>query len=102
MAKKNFIILIIIILLGISPAFASSGWIIYREGAFKGKVIDAETKEPIEEAVVVAIYNIREYSFVESNTMAKDAKEVLTNKNGEFYIPSHIFISFYLTAYFFC
>lgn len=79
-------------------ASAGSGWIIYHESAFKGKVIDTETKEPIEGAVVVAIYRIREYSFVESNTMAKDVKEVLTNKNGEFYIPSHTFLSFYPIA----
>jgi len=98
MVKKNFFLLIIIMLLGVSPVFASSGWIIYHESAFKGKVIDTETKEPIEGAVVVAIYNIREYSFVESNTMAKDVKEVLTDKNGEFYIPPHTFISFYPVA----
>ncbi|PKL52236.1 MAG: hypothetical protein CVV37_02300 [Nitrospira bacterium HGW-Nitrospira-1] len=79
-------------------ASASSGWIFYHESAFKGKVIDAETKEPIEGAVVVAIYNIREASIADSGSSSVDAKEVLTNKNGEFYIPPHNFFHFYPIA----
>ncbi len=77
---------------------ASSGWIIYHESAFKGKVIDAETKEPIEGAVVVAIYNIREASIAESGGSSVDVKEVLTDKNGQFYIPPHTFFYFYPVA----
>lgn len=78
--------------------FAESGWIIYHEDAFRGKVLDAATKEPIEDVVVVAIYRIREYGFVESNTIAVAAKEVLTNETGEFYIPPHTYVSFYPVA----
>ncbi|HDL14951.1 MAG TPA: hypothetical protein ENH28_02155 [Euryarchaeota archaeon] len=98
--KKRTLILFILIFSFsfIDSAIAGSGWIIYREGAFKGIVIDSETKEPIEGVVVVAIYRIREYSFVESGTAAVDAKEVLTDKNGEFYISPHIYFSLYPVA----
>lgn len=99
---KKIVILILLFvlisLIAINQVFGSSGWIIYHESAFKGKVIDTETKEPIEGAVVVAIYRIREYSFVESNTEVADVKEVLTDKNGEFYIPPHTFYSVYPVA----
>jgi len=37
-----------------SDSFA--GWLIYHKPEFKGKVIDAKTKEPLEGAVVVVAY----------------------------------------------
>jgi hypothetical protein len=98
MKRKLVVILCIFVGLIILSHIIGKGWIIYREGAFKGKVIDAETKEPIEGAIVVATYYVEQYGFVESNTMAIDAKEVLTNRNGEFYIPPHLFVRLYLVA----
>jgi len=90
------IIAIFLGLLCAPPAFASCGWIIYHESAFKGKVIDAETKEPIEGAVVVAVYHIRKYGIgagIMSDSTVVGVKEDLTNKKGEFFIPSHTFCS---------
>lgn len=84
MFKKIVNTLIIIIAFGITPVFASSGWIVYRESDFKGKVIDAEIKEPIEGAVAVAIYHVRKYGIgagIMSDSVAVDIREVLTNKN---------------------
>ena len=53
---------------------------------FKGRVIDADTKEPIEGAVVVAYwYKARDTIAGESTTL-KDVKECLTDKNGEWSI----------------
>ncbi len=95
---KGILVVLAFVIIFAAPTFASSGWIIYRESAFKGKVIDTETKEPIEGAVVVAIYRIREYSFVESGAAVADVKEVLTDKYGEFNIPQHTFFSFYPVA----
>lgn len=95
--KKISILLLLLAmnLISMRPVSASSGWIIYCESAFQGKVIDAETKEPIEGAVVVAIYNVREYGIAESGSSTADAKEVLTDKSGSFYIPPHTFLHIY-------
>lgn len=95
---KGILIVLAIVIIFTTSALASSGWLVYHEHDFRGRVIDAETKEPIEGAVVVAIYRIREYSFVQSDGAVADVKEVLTDKNGEFYIPSHTFFSIYPVA----
>ena len=53
---------------------------------FKGKVIDADTKEPIEGAVVVAEWTEETTTPTATHTKLKDVKEVLTDKNGEWLI----------------
>jgi len=94
MKKKILIsILIIFSVLIILGNLLGKGCIVYHEGSFKGKVIDAETKEPIEGVVVLAIYNVRYPRIIESDTEPEDAVEVLTNKNGEFYIPWNLYLS---------
>jgi len=96
MKKKILIsVLLLFVALILLSNLLGNGWIIYHEGSFKGKVVDAETKEPIKDAVVVAIYKVESYAFIESPTSVVDAKEVLTNTKGEFYIPQHIFTFFY-------
>lgn len=97
---KKIVLSILIILSALIMIFnlIGGGWIIYHEGSFKGKVIDTETKEPIEGAVVVAIYNVEMYGFIESPIRVVDAKEVLTNNKGEFYIPIHFFLYLYPIA----
>jgi len=70
------------------PAFA--GWLIYHKPAFKGKVIDAETKEPIEGAVVVVTYSKETIGIPHKYSSIIDVRETLTDKNGEFYIPRYI------------
>lgn len=70
-----------------NAVFAGSGWLIYHESAFKGIVIDAETKEPIEGAVVIAKYHVNTWGPVESSTDLIDVRETLTNKKGEFFMP---------------
>jgi hypothetical protein len=69
-------------------ADAGSGWLIYHESSFKGRVIDAETKEPIEGAVVVAQYHVNMLGPTGSHTTLIDVQEALTDKKGEFYLPS--------------
>ncbi len=54
---------------------------------FEGKVIDAETKEPISGAVVLAVYYRTTYSVAGSNSYVVDGQETLTDENGEFKIP---------------
>ena len=80
------ILLFILLILGTCSAGVFSP-IPYRYlDAFKGKVIDAENKEPIDGAVVLAIYFKETYTIAGSNSWAVDGQEVLTDGNGEFEI----------------
>lgn len=53
---------------------------------FKGKVIDADTKEPIEGAVVVAVWKTERTTPAATHVDLKDVKECLTDKNGKWSI----------------
>ena len=53
---------------------------------YKGKVIDADTLKPIEGAVVVAVWYKTRSMLIESQTVFKYSKEILTDKNGEWSI----------------
>lgn len=85
---KSFLIGLLLNLLIASPAFAG-GWIIYHDGPYKGKVVDEETNQPIEGVAVVAVWYLERYGGG-AGPIAKflDAKEAVTDKNGEFEIPS--------------
>lgn len=54
---------------------------------FSGKVIDADTKEPIAGAVVLAVYYFTSYTVAGSNSYVEDGQETLTDENGEFKLP---------------
>jgi hypothetical protein len=56
--------------------------------AYYGKVIDAETREPIEGAAVLAVYYTEIYWIAGASSRFADAQETLTDKNGEFKIPA--------------
>lgn len=49
---------------------------------YQGKVIDADTKEPIEGAVVVAVWDEERATPAGPTSRLKDVKETLTDKNG--------------------
>ena len=69
-------------------ANAGSGWLVFHERSFKGEVIDTETKEPIEGAVVVAQYHVNMLGPTGSHSTLIDVQEALTDKKGEFFLPS--------------
>jgi len=58
-------------------------------GPWKGKIIDIETKEPLEGAVVVAVWMRAYRTPAGDNTYFYNAREVLTDKEGRFEIPSY-------------
>ncbi len=77
--KIIFIGLIVILLLIVILAHAS-------DRTYQGKVIDAETKEPIEGAVVVAYWRESKGAFIGTLERLKDVKETLTDRNGKWSI----------------
>ncbi len=68
--------------------------LVHRYDAYYGKVVDGETKEPLEGAAVLAVYNTEEYGLAGSVYHYLDAKETVTDKNGEFRIPSFMSYTF--------
>jgi hypothetical protein len=71
-------------------ASSEAAWLIYHKPEFKGKVIDAETKEPIEGTVVVAVYYKATMGLgAGSISSIINTREVLTDKDGIFRIPSY-------------
>lgn len=89
--KNISALFLFLILILFSPSVTEAGWLIYHKPEFRGKVIDAETKEPIEGAVVVVVY--KKHSLISGPgggyTSVINVKETLTNKKGEFYFPSY-------------
>jgi len=88
MSKRKIIILSIILIICI-PIILIIIWNRlehYYLSPFEGKVIDVDTKGPIEGAVVLAVYHKTVHTIAGSNTYAVDAQETLTDANGEFKI----------------
>ncbi len=73
----------------------------YYKPAFRGKVIDAETGESVEGAVVTAVYSSEMSCFcciplwpVGGNCQEKDVRETLTDRKGIFHIPLYAGLMF--------
>ena len=58
-------------------------------GPYQGKVIDAETKAPLEGAAVLVVFYANEPGPAGSISHFADALETVTDKNGEFRIPEN-------------
>jgi hypothetical protein len=64
------------------------GWLFYWDGPYKGKVIDADTERPIEGVAVVGKWTLETYGGPGGPVgVYCDAREALTDKNGEFAVP---------------
>ncbi|MBI5099606.1 MAG: carboxypeptidase regulatory-like domain-containing protein [Nitrospirae bacterium] len=83
-------LLLSILIVVLTAVYSDAGWLIYHKPEFRGKVIDAESRQPIEGAVVVAVYN-KETLGVGGGNMSSiiDVRETLTDKDGMFRIPSY-------------
>ena len=84
LTKRKIIVIILAVILFI--IFCPFAYL----SPFKGKVIDADTKKPIEGAVVLVVYRREVLSIAGSNTYPADAQETLVDSNGEFKIPWRI------------
>jgi hypothetical protein len=61
-------------------------WVFAKDRTFHGKVIDVDTKEPIEGAVVVAYWLEARATVSGEDTRLKEVKETLTDKDGKWSI----------------
>jgi hypothetical protein len=77
---RQIILLLLIVLTSFSTACAS---MLRIDGPYEGKVVDAETNQPIEGAVVHGSWHKR---YLGGGTEYYDSYEVLTDKHGEFKI----------------
>lgn len=67
---KKYLVFVLLALTFILNTNSYASWLIYHKPEFKGMVIDAETKEPIEGAVVVAVYyKVTYMAIIESNSV---------------------------------
>ncbi|MFH2047591.1 MAG: hypothetical protein ABIK92_20880 [Pseudomonadota bacterium] len=88
--KRISLIFITTVIIGFTFTSSAHAWLYYSKPEFRGRIIDAETKKPIEGTVIVALYMKWEFGGPGGgNTGPMDAKETLTDKNGEFYFPSY-------------
>lgn len=90
--NKYFSALIIVFILIISLAQTShADWPLYSKPEYRGRIIDAETKQPIEGAVAVVLYYMENLIGGPGgpNDYVFHAQEILTDKKGEFYFPAY-------------
>jgi hypothetical protein len=77
-----------IIIFLVMATLATGCAITHRYDPYFGKVVDKETMEPIEGAVVVAVYFTERANLAGAISHYADAQETVTDKNGEFRIPA--------------
>ena len=73
------------LLLGAS--LAGCGHLVYPSGPYRGRVVDAETKQPLAGAAVLAVWRWGGPGLGHPSEGFHDALEVLTDANGEFVVP---------------
>lgn len=88
--KKVIKVIFIALAITFSPVLYLTIWFnfpYYYLAPFEGRVIDADTKQPIKGAVVLAVYDRSIPSVQGSISFSIDAQETLTDNKGEFKIP---------------
>lgn len=80
--------ILMIILLGL---FLQTGcmYAVRYDGTYRGMVVDAETHGPIEGVVVLGTWYTESPTIAGAHNDYSDAREAVTDKNGEFAIPGH-------------
>ena len=79
--------LTIIVLMVFLIVTGSCGYLARYDGPYKGKVIDADTVKPIEGVVVLGVWYKETPTPAGAVSSYYDARETVTDKNGEFEIP---------------
>ena len=84
MRSKRFLIIFIMLLLIVT---GGCGYLIRYDGPYKGKIVDADTGKPIEGVVVLGVWYKETPTPAGAVSSYYDARETVTDKNGEFEIP---------------
>ncbi len=79
--------LLIAIVFVILPLQTGCLYAVRYDGTYRGRVVDQETREPIEGVVVLGTWSVYHFSPAGGYGTYYDAREAVTNKNGEFVIP---------------
>jgi hypothetical protein len=86
--KRRFALLLALILLLLVGGMARAGWLVYTGGPYQGQLLDAETRQPIEGAVVLFYWERDVYGGAGGPVaFFHKAVEVLTDKEGRFHMP---------------
>ncbi len=82
--------LILCILAALNPS-DSHAWLIFHKPEYNGKIIDAETRKPLEGVVVAAVYSTADVISGPGWKTNREigARETLTDENGIFVIPAY-------------
>ena len=81
--RKKFYLLIALIILSLQ---AGCLYAVRHDGPYHGKVVDEQTREPIEGAVVLGWWRVYHFGLGGGYTTYHDSREAVTDKNGEFTI----------------
>lgn len=84
MRKILLILILTSLVLSVTSCYGFA--VIRKDGPYEGKVIDADTGGPIEGVVVLGEWGREHISPGGATHTFYDAKETITDKNGEFYI----------------
>jgi len=87
--RRRFTLILTFMLLLLSGVgMAMAGWLMYTGGPYRGQLLDAETRQPLEGAVVLFYWERDVYGGAGGPVaFFLEAKEVLTDKEGRFYVP---------------
>ena len=77
-----------------SMALTCFATVTHAGGPWKGRVVDLETKEPLEGAVVLAVWHKTYRGPAGEGSKLHRVKETLTDKDGHFEVPAYIAINF--------
>jgi hypothetical protein len=93
--KRRFGLLLAVMLLLLGGVgMATAGWLVYTGGPYRGQLLDAETRQPLEGAVVLFYWERDVYGGAGGPVaFFLTAKEVLTDKEGRFHLPWFIGMS---------
>jgi len=75
------------VLIGITLCLSSCAYAIRYDGPYEGRVIDAETKQPVEGVVVLGVWYSAQFSPAGATHTYYDARETVTDRSGNFVIP---------------